>query len=308
MTLDLLIPGLFPVATPEPRFPHLERWLARADVARDPAPDPHAWLAQRFGVQAAAQAPIALLGEGEETVDGAWLHADPVYARVQRDTMVLHDAAMLEVTPTEATELVATLQSFFASDGFEFRVAAPDRWYVRVPEGEVPETTPLAQALGRDTFGLLPRAHGRLNWLSAITEVQMLLASHPVNLAREAARRPPVNTVWFWGGGRLPPSARSPYAQVLARDPFTRGLARLAGAPARELPAGLSFSEAAAGTTLVVADRHDDAWLADTGGLVARHGTVRLILPTGRDTVVATLSPAARWRFLRRPRPLSTHA
>jgi hypothetical protein len=308
LTLDLLIPGLFPVPTPEPRFPHLERWLARADIAREPAPGADAWLAQRFGVPAAAHAPIALLGEDEE-LHGSWLHADPVYARVQRDTMVLHEGSMLEVAPGEASELVAALQAFFASDGFAFRAPAPDRWYVRVPEGEVPETTALAEALGRDTFGLLPRGHGRVNWLSAITEVQMLLATHPVNLAREANGQPPVNTVWFWGGGELPPSARSPYASVFARQPYARGLARLAGQLPRDLPASLAALPAdIAGPALVVADRHDEAWLHGMGGLLARYGTVRLVLPTGRDVLVATVGSSSRWRFMRRARALSTHA
>ena len=308
MTLDLLIPALFPVPDPEPRFPHLERWLARADIARDPAPDAHAWLAQRFAVQGAAHAPVALLGEGED-VDGAWLHADPVYARVQRDTMVLHDSTVLEITPAEAGELVGALQAFFAPDGFRFHAAAPDRWYVRVPRGEVPEATALAQALGRDTFGLLPRGSGRVNWPSAMTEAQMLLATHPVNLAREAGRRPPVNTVWFWGGGDLPPSARSPYTSVFARDPFTRGLARLAGQAALDLPAApAQLASEPAGSTLVVADGHDEARMGDMGSLIRRHEAVRLVLPTGRDTIVATLTPSARWRVLRRPRPLSAHA
>jgi hypothetical protein len=324
LPLDLLIQGLLPPAAPSFRLPQLERWLARADLARDPAPDAETWLARRFGLAEAPVAPVTLAAD-DAPAEGAWLRADPVYARAERDTMVLHDATVLEVTSAEADALIAALQGHFAGDGLEFRAPFPDRWYVRVPEGELPRTTPLARALGRDTFGLLPEGTGRINWLSTITEAQMLLASHPVNLAREAARRPPVNSVWFWGGGHVPRVEAPPYASVHSDDPFARGLALL-GAMAPHLPpARLRDLAADPGESTLVTlapvrqlDREhawkglasllDLEWAGSFADALARFGTVRLVLPTGSDTLVATLEPGARWRWWRRARALSTHA
>jgi hypothetical protein len=70
-----------------------------------------------------------------------------------------------------------------------------------------------------------------------LTEVQMLLHSQPVNEAREARGEPPLNSVWLWGAGRLPQTASSRFQSVTSADPFPLGLARLAGASARALPA-----------------------------------------------------------------------
>ena len=291
-------------------MPHLERWLARADISRDAGMGAEGWLARRFGMQQAAVAPVTLAVD-EAPQPGQWLRADPVYARVERDTFILHPAAILAITPDEARALVASLRDLFASDGLEFRVPRPDRWYVRVPAGELPVTTPLSEAIGHDVFGRLPRGAGRINWPSAITEIQMLFATHPVNLAREADRRPPINGVWFWGGGVLPQGLVSPYGRVYADEPFASGLAHLSSTPLAPLPRSLEAVDAAK-PALVVVDRIepdlDEAWFGQLGGALARFGTIRLVLPSGSGTLDATLTPSARWRLFRRGRSLSTYA
>jgi hypothetical protein len=308
--LDLLIPGLLPPPDVALRLPHAERWLARADIARAEVTSAEAWLARRFGLDEVAVAPVTLAVD-EAPQPGTWLRADPVHARVERDTFVLHSADILAITPEEARALVAALRELFAADGLEFRVPRPDRWYVRVPREELPVTTPLAEALGADVFGRLPRGSGRINWPSAITEIQMLFATHPVNLARESEGRPAINGVWFWGGGTLPREIASPYGRIYAAETFASGLAHLSGAPLAPLPPTLAGIDHAA-PALVVVDRidagTDEAWFASLGGALARFGAIRLILPARAGALVATLTPAARWRLFRPSKSLATYA
>lgn len=323
--LDILIPGLLPPPSPEVRLPRLERWLARARTAREPSRSAESWLARRFGLDPAPVAAVSLAVD-EAPQPGQWLRADPVFARVERDSLVLHHSAALAITPDEARELVAALREHFARDGLEFRVPRPDRWYVRVPADEVPATTPLAEALGRDVFGRLPRGGGRINWAGAITEAQMLMSTHPVNIAREAARKLPVNALWFWGEGALPKQVPQIYRRVFARDTFAAGLAHLSSAALAPPPAA-PRDIGTDGATLVVldaaanaldagnaqawscaADAIDTAWFGAMGEMLGRHGEVRIILPSAGDTCVASLDRRARWRIFRKPRPLSAHA
>jgi hypothetical protein len=291
-------------------MPQLERWLARSELGRDPARNAEAWLAARFGL---ADAPVAAvtLAVDEAPQPGAWLRADPVFARVERDSLVLHDASHLGIEPEEARSLVGALRGLFAADGLEFRVPRPDRWYVRVPKAELPETTPLSEALGADVFGRLPRGQGRINWSSALTEIQMLFATHPVNLAREAARRPPVNSVWFWGGGSLPQGVASPYRAVFAADPFAAGLAHLSSTPVEPPPPRLEDLAADPPALAVLDVRReglDARWFGSLAKALSRRAPVRIVLPTRHGTVVATLTRAARWRIFRRARTLSAYA
>ena len=326
---DLLVPADAPAAMRELRLPWAERWVARAAPQRVALRGLDAWLTRAFAVPEPSGIAAITLAADDQPRPGNWLRADPVHLRIGQDAVALHDAAVLDVTPAEAAALVAALQAHFESDGLEFLAPAADRWYVRVPDGEVPATTPLANALGRNVFGLLPKGSGRINWASALTEAQMVLASHAVNAAREEAGRPAINSVWFWGEGAAPAKVESAYALVYARDAVARGLGRLAGT--RTLPPVESFALVDAVRTtewvLVVEDRLttalraggeaawasaanalDDAWFADLGRAAQRFDGVRIVLPGPRDTLVATLSPRSKWRLFRARKPLVTHA
>lgn len=334
MPLDLLVPDLLPppdapAAMREARLRALERWLVRADLERSRAVGAAAWLAERFGLpQPAPYAAVALAGESQAR-PGEWLRADPVHLRIEGDSVVVLDPSVLGLEREEADALAAALQRHFAADGLRFHAADPHRWYVEVPEGERPTTVALEAVRGRDAFGQLPSGGAAIRWRSAITEAQMVLSSHEVNARREGEGRPAANSVWFWGEGATPERVEQPYALVLAHDPFARGLARLSGAELQAPPASLEEVDlvAESGWALVVlegpahalhrvdlgawakaAERLDEHWFQWLGKAIDRFGTVRLVLPRSKDTLVATLRPSARRRWLRRSRPLASHA
>lgn len=318
-----------PAALRDVRLPGMEKALGRADITRDGCDGVYGWLARDWGVAAPVPyAAIALAGD-DRPREGTWMRADPVHLRIERDLVALHDASVLEVDREESDGLVAALQALFRDDGLEFHAAAPDRWYVRVPEAATPQTTPLHAAVGRDIFTLLPRGAGPLNWRSMITESQMVLSAHAANARRDAAGRPAINSVWFWGEGALPPAVPPRYAQVYANDAFARGLAALSGIPAQPVPERFDQLDApsASGETLVVLDdltrpmrradietwvatakALDVVWFAPAAKAKSAFGTVRVVLTGESGAVVATLTGKAKWRFLNRPRRLSDHA
>jgi hypothetical protein len=331
MPLTLLVPHLLPgpdapAALRELRLPAIERALARSETRRVEGASHEIWLTRAFGV--ADPAPIAAITLAHDAGPhpGSWLRADPVHVALSAEGAVLNDASILDVTRAEADALVAALQSTFSADGLEFSAPTPDRWYVRVPAGELPRTTPLARALGRNALGLLPRGTGRINWAGVVTEAQMLLSTHAVNAERESGRRPAINSVWLWGEGEAPAKLESAFTRVHAADALSQGLARLAGATAQALPASLDDLESGRGV-LVVDERLaraylggdegawadgaralDETWFAHIDTAAARFGGVTLVLPAARDTVIAEYSPAAKWRWLRARRTLASHA
>jgi hypothetical protein len=287
------------------------------------------WIAARFGLEAPLPIAAVTLAADDARRDGAWLRADPVHLHISPEVVALHDAALLDVHRDEAIALVRVLQDHFAADGFEFVAPHPARWYVRVPPGELPRTTPLEAALGRNVFGLLPKGEGRVNWGSAITETQMLFADHDVNAQREIAGRPAINSVWFWGEGHAPASVANPYAIVYAHDAFARGLGRLAGTRVAELPRDpghVDMVEDRESVLLVLDDltaplhrgdedawreaatRLDDTWFSGMAQLLDRFGAVRIVLPAHHETRVTRVGPGARWRWLRGRAPLNARA
>jgi hypothetical protein len=335
MPLDLLFPDLLlahdaPAALREVRLPALEKWLARADAEVSPSRGAIGALGALFGVAAPAPvAAISLAGETGRRPEGHWLRADPVHLRIDHDYVRLHDASILEVTRAEADALIAELQAHFAPDALEFQAPAPDRWYVKVPAEEEPRTTALADAFGRDVFGMLPQGSGRINWRGAITEAQMVMSGHEVNTLREEAAQPAINSIWLWGEGAAPAALEKRYSLVYSGDPYARGLGMLSGAEVRPLAARLADLDLMreSDSALVVIDtltaplhrvdiagwqRHaaqlEEDWFANLRDAIQRFGEVRIILPADRETRVVALTPAARWRWFRRRLPLSAHA
>jgi hypothetical protein len=332
MPLTLLIPDLLPpVGAPasmrELRLPALEKWLARAEATREPGGD-SAWLLRQWGLgEDAPVAALTLAADGGPR-EGAWLRADPVHQRPDRHALVLYDASVLELARDEVEAALAGLNGFFAVDGLEFVAPATDRWYVRVPPQELPRTTSLEKAVGRNPFGMLPEGGGRLRWPSIFSEAQMLLAQLPFNAAREAQGRPTLNALWFWGGGTFPASLARPFASVAASEPLARALALASGCAVQALPAGLAQlpSRESANCLAVVdglraplrrgeldawadaARALDRDWFSYLGDTLAAFGHIRLVLPTDSHTAVFDLAPGARWRLLRRARPLASHA
>lgn len=326
---DLLLPPQAPDSLRKVRLPWLERWVARGHSERLDLQGAGPWLAERFGLAAPFPVAAVTLAADAQAREGIWLRADPVHLHISSEAIALHDASVLDVHRDEAAALVATLQAHFAADGLEFVAPHASRWYVRVPEGEAPRTTALDAAVGRNVFGLLPRGEGRINWGSAITETQMLFADHAVNAQREAAGRPAINSVWFWGEGRAPAQVGRPYAIVYADDAFARGLARLGGARAAETPRQPGNVDVAPDgeDVLLVIDaltaplhrgdaeaweaaalRLDEEWFEHIPKLVERFDGVRIVLPGRHETRVIAIDLSSRWRWFRGRTPINAHA
>lgn len=161
--------------------------------------------------------------------------ATPAHLRVEQDRLVLIDARLLKIEPAEAEALSATLNTHFADDAMQFIAPHPTRWYMRLPDAPAITTRPIANVIGCDVHPNLPRGTDALLWHRRYNEAQMLLHAHPVNAAREARGLPAINSLWWWGQGRLPPVARR-FSSISSDDVMLRGLAHVSNTPLRSLP------------------------------------------------------------------------
>lgn len=174
-----------------------------------------------------------------DAADATWLRADPAFVRPDiNGARLLAVGDTLGLDAAGAESLVSALRPLFGDAGLPIDAPQPNRWYLRLPPGSpLPPLATPDEALGVDLFESMPQGAEGRRWRALLSEAQVVLHNHPLNAERVARGSVPVNSVWFWGAGRLPDRVRTPYASFLTRDEAVHAFATLAGSEATALPA-----------------------------------------------------------------------
>jgi hypothetical protein len=334
MALHLVVPGLLwpqdslREVVSDLALPALSTLLGRGERRFSAPGNLLAWLGDTFRLPGGEKpwGSLRRAGEADGASEGTWICADPVHIRFARDAMVVTDAGELAIAMDEAEELVAALNAHFPDIG-QFVAQTPERWYLRVNRAPDIRTHDLYHVIGRNFPLFLPEGPEALRWRALLNETQMLLHAHPRNAEREAAGRPVVNSLWFWGAAALPAAAGSRYRAVLSNDPAAIGLSRSAGIAAAPLPihAGAALNPPGGGDLLVILDglawptlrgdagawreilvRLEQQWFAPLLEAVyaGELAELRIAVPGDRGSLELTLTPKDRWKLWRRPMAL----
>jgi hypothetical protein len=241
--ITLFVPGLLgpqPAytrlsATDKPNLQRLEAWLSRAEQSQTNVSDPLCGLFALFNLNnrgdvAPPIAAVTAAFDGLDAGHGVWLRADPVYLQPDRHQAVLVASEALALQADECAALLETLNTHFAAGGWQIQAPHPQRWYIQLQEADSIRTTPLPQVMGQGVNQHLPQGKQRQQWHGWLNELQMLLHQHPVNQQRVRAGKLPVNSVWLWGEGRIPPVVTTKFDQVYGDDILLEALAELTGA------------------------------------------------------------------------------
>ena len=329
--LTLIVPGLIwtrqaladlTCDLPLPAFTTL---LGRGRLSRHPPRDTAATLAEASGLATPLPAgALRWFALREHPGDFHWLCLDPVQLRMQEHSLVVDDPRQLELSAAECAALAVSLAPTFAALG-QLEVLSPHAWNLRL-SAAAPAFQALPGAIGRSAAAL-PLTPDYAPWRHAINEAQMILHTHPVTQARDAAGRPQVNALWPWGGGRLPEfgnSAEAHHDALWSSDPIAQGIARLLQIDSARLPE--RFTPATARAPLAVFDameqpagvgdaliwreqlsRFEAEWLAPALGAL-RSGqldSLRLLAPGELAAAELHVSRHDLWKFWRKPRALT---
>lgn len=281
------------------------RWLGRADTTRPLVPASEGSQAlfdvvpKDFSVAAVSR--LADVGDAAMNV---WLRADPCWLQPDMHALRMMAWSRMQLSLDQAEHLAAALRPLFGDAGIEFSIPHPDRWYLKLPMGsEPPEFVPPDRVLGEDIEGHLPDGNSGLRWRRLLNEAQMSLHEHPVNRQRAQAGLAPVNSVWFWGAGRLPNRVRSDYAAFHSDEPVLRGLALRADKQVEAVPDCLP--QTLPGNSVFDlrerdVDRLATHWLEPAYRLLQSRAVSEWVLLFA-DGPQFSLTRSQRWRFWRRP-------
>jgi len=310
-TATLLLPARRRLdAQPQPSW--LPAALGRADALPEGGEGERAQLLRHFDLLPRGW-PAAALTRSRDASDAAsaqWLRADPVWIRPDiNGARMFACGEGMQLTGEDVDALLPALRTLFGDAGFPIDAPDPSRWYLRLPQGTpLPSFPDPEEALGADLVELFagagsPADAGMRRWRILLNEAQVILHNHPWNERRAATGKPPVNSLWFWGGGRLPDRVATAHAQVGSDDALLQSLAANAGVPVHGLPLRLEPGDMDGVWDLrdlrdLVA--LDVDWLQPAHAALMRRDIDRLHLDFA-DGSAYLLTRSQRWRFWRKP-------
>lgn len=225
---------------PEDRFPRLESFLARATVSRPVATELDRLRLRLFGLPADEEVPVAALSRLAATsvdVDESsyYLRMDPVTLQADMSRLVLINSGFAGFPVDYHQTVLQIVGQVMQAEGLDLQTA-DDYWTIRLPQHPEVQFTSLDEALGADVFECLPEGKAGHYWKKLQNEIQMALHANPENEQRRERGAAVINSVWFWGGGRLPkPAVTKTFDRVYSADPVSQGLAILQGMQLKEL-------------------------------------------------------------------------
>jgi hypothetical protein len=226
-SLQLWLPAL---AHFEPAHP-LRAWLARADRLPAGGSGYLGGLGDHFSgvdatVPAAAITRQFLAGDAG---DDLWLSADPAWVQPDMNGVRLLACGQMQLDMDAAQAFAEVLRPVFDEAGMQLEISTPDRWHLRLPpDTSLPDFAAPEQALGEDLAQHVPQGAQGRRWRVLLNDIQVLLHQHPLNAQRQAHGWAPINSLWLWGGGRLP-TLSSQLSGVVSDDLLLRALAARAG-------------------------------------------------------------------------------
>jgi hypothetical protein len=319
--LTLIAPGIAPalqraIAERGARWPQLARLGGRGSIRVLPSPRAglSAWqvaLLDTLGVHDHDQYPSAAVtrtGDAGEPARGFWLHLQPMHfmAGLDRLTAVeLHGAS--DVTRAELVELEPTIAAHLRTAAMQLVTTAHDDWLVHSESAlDVQTATPESAAVALEQA--MPKGRDAPALRRLMTELQMLLHEHPVNIARARRGLPEVNAVWFHGAGEIRDLQRYALPQGFGDDLYLRGIYRLNDAEVAAAPieAQAMLARLSARAVVVVAtddvDVLEAAWIAPLTRALTTGAIARLDIVLDRwHVTVARHSLLKFWRSARTP-------
>lgn len=327
MHIHLIIPGLlWPAASlvgPAAglALPALAHLLGKGRMTHVEFEPYHTQLLRLFGDAQASTALADLRRRGESCLppadDAHYLCADPVNLSFAREHLLLGEFPDDDIEPAEAHGLVAALNDTFGDLG-HFELASPTRWYLRLNEPTSARLYPLHDVVGRPIKHFLPEGDDGRLWQRTLNELQIVLHNHPLNQAREASGKRPINSLWPWGAGTPPQPRPCSFAAVQAEGPLGLGLGVTAGLPTRtpDLASALNANTLVVVERLLLPARQLDLdrwrqslielerdWFAPLASAL-RQGklrTLNLTAPGDRFTLQLHAGARDHWRFWRKP-------
>ena len=166
--------------------------------------------------------------------------ADPIYLEPRLDHLCVHALRRQGVPAREMRTLIDHLQSTLGNDGEVGFARLGSYGYVRAKSPFATAVVPAYVVDLEKPNEFLPSGDGSDVHRQLISEIEMTLHDHAVNLRRQEEGLQAVNSLWLWGGGVAPEQQTRPQPPLYSDDPLLVGYWYAATAVAEPWPGSIN--------------------------------------------------------------------
>jgi hypothetical protein len=138
--------------------------------------------------------------------------ATPLHAALGLTDLSPIDPSALLLTTADSQAFCEAAHDHLNGEGLQLQFVDANRWLLRCPRPMDIRCERPDWLIGESLRPNLPRGNDARTAERWMNELQMLLYTHPVNIAREDRGLPPVNVVWLWGFSDAHSSTHEPPA------------------------------------------------------------------------------------------------
>ena len=149
--------------------------------------------------------------------------ADPVYLEPRLDHLCLHAHDVESAPPADLRPLVDHLQATLVDDANYGFARLGSFGYLRANNPIATASVPPYVVHLQMPNEYMPSGQDASDYRRLVSEVEMALHDHEVNLRRQAQGLQPINCLWFWGGGHAPEQSTVPHPPLFTTDPLLTG-------------------------------------------------------------------------------------
>ncbi len=284
----------------------LRAWLAQSDLSLDTEPQEMLHrITRELGLPYPDEGLAALRMWGQ-TGDRptVWIAAaDPVYLEPRLDHLWLHSLQLSGIPSSDLRPLFDHLQATLAGDKRFGFMRLGSNGYLRAAEPISTASVPACAIDQREPGQFLPTGDYTRMHRNILSEIEMALHEHAVNLRRVEDGLQPVNSLWLWGGGTAPEKTTRPQPPLFADDPLLTGYWESATAVSEYWPGTFAAcAEASLRGFVAVTPANDQRpetlarYLEELRGLLRAKRVSRLIL-LFRDGLRAEIRSALTLKF-----------
>jgi hypothetical protein len=133
-------------------------------------------------------------------LEGNWLVASPIHwEATHNDAMIVATDEALKLNFEESALWFSEVAAFFKDHNMESFYIDPTIWLIKINHKPPISSQSPRSMLHKSIMPVLNTLDKTLYWQRLLTELQMYLSNHPLNLKRGIS--PVINGLWFWGEG-----------------------------------------------------------------------------------------------------------